>query len=144
MYTEFFKKVDLLNFSDSDLSLLDRDLRTSIDTSVTPGFVLLRDFMLSTKDQANKKHGIWSQPNGDEFYKLRIRSYTTTDYSPEEIHNIGLSEVARISARMKEILTSLGYDSRKTAGVLMNELNEDPSLLYADNPDTKEIVVQNY
>ena len=144
LYTEFFKKVDLLNISDSDLSLLDRDLRASIDTSVTPGFVLLRDFMLSTRDQANKKHGIWSQPNGDEFYKLRIRSYTTTDYSPEEIHNIGLSEVARISARMKEILTSLGYDSRKTAGVLMNELNEDPSLLYADTPDRKEIVVQDY
>ena len=144
LYTEFFKKVDLLNISDSDLSLLDRDLRASIDTSVTPGFVLLRDFMLSTKDLANKKHGIWSQPNGDEFYKLRIRSYTTTDYSPEEIHNIGLSEVARISARMKEILTSLGYDSRKTAGVLMNELNEDPSLLYADTPDRKEIVVQDY
>ncbi|MDB4828882.1 DUF885 domain-containing protein [Gammaproteobacteria bacterium] len=144
LYTEFFKKVDLLNISDSDLSLLDRDLRASIDTSVTPGFVLLRDFMLSTRDQANKKHGIWSQPNGDEFYKLRIRSYTTTDYSPEEIHNIGLSEVARISARMKEILTSLGYDSRKTAGVLMNDLNEDPSLLYADTPDRKEIVVQDY
>jgi uncharacterized protein (DUF885 family) len=100
--------------------------------------------MVSTKPNANKNHGIWSQPNGDEFYKLRIRSYTTTNYSPEEIHNIGLSEVSRISARMKEILTSLGYDSTKTAGVLMNELNEDPSLLYADTPNRKEIVVQDY
>jgi uncharacterized protein (DUF885 family) len=144
IYTEFFKKVELLNISESKFSSLDNDLRASIETSVTPGFVLLRDFMVSTKAKANKNHGIWSQPNGDEFYKLRIRSYTTTNYSPEEIHNIGLSEVARISARMKEILTSLGYDSTKTAGVLMNELNEDPSLLYADTPNRKEIVVQDY
>jgi uncharacterized protein (DUF885 family) len=144
IYTEFFKKVELLNISESKFSSLDNDLRASIETSVTPGFVLLRDFMVSTKAKANKNHGIWSQPNGDEFYKLRIRSYTTTNYSPEEIHNIGLSEVSRISARMKEILTSLGYDSTKTAGVLMNELNEDPSLLYADTPNRKEIVVQDY
>jgi uncharacterized protein (DUF885 family) len=73
-----------------------------------------------------------------------IRSYTTTDYSPEKIHNIGLSEVARISSRMKEILNSLGHDPKKSAGILMNELNEDPSFLYADTPDRKDIVVKDY
>ena len=91
--------------------------------------------MVSTRDSANPHHGIWSQPNGDEFYKLQIRSYTTTNYSPEKIHNIGLREVARISSRMKEILVSLGYDANKTPGTLMNELNEDPSLLYEDTAD---------
>jgi uncharacterized protein (DUF885 family) len=45
---------------------------------------------------------------------------------------------------MTEILTSLGYDSTKTAGALMNELNEDPSLLYEDTPNRKELVVQDY
>ena len=93
--------------------------------------------MLSTEKKANPHHGIWSQPNGDEFYKLRIKSYTTTDYGPEEIHQMGLNEVARISSRMKEILTSLGYDSEKSAGELMNELNEDPAMLYADTADRK-------
>ena len=45
---------------------------------------------------------------------------------------------------MKEILVSLGYDANKTPGTLMNELNEDPSLLYEDTADRKEIVVQDY
>jgi uncharacterized protein (DUF885 family) len=45
---------------------------------------------------------------------------------------------------MKEILVSLGYDANKTVGTLMNELNEDPSLLYADTPDRKEIVLKDY
>jgi uncharacterized protein (DUF885 family) len=100
--------------------------------------------MSSTIDDANPHHGIWSQPNGDEFYKLRIRTYTTTDYSPQKIHDLGLSEVARISSRMKDILVSLGYDASKDTGTLMNALNEDPSMLYADTPDRKEIVVQDY
>jgi uncharacterized protein (DUF885 family) len=144
LYTQFFKKAELLDITDVELASLDADLKSSIKNSVTPGFILLRDFMVSTRESSNPHHGIWSQPNGDEFYKLRIRSYTTTDYSPEEIHNIGLSEVARISSRMKEILVSLGYDANKTSGTLMNELNEDPSMLYADTTDRKEIVVQDY
>ena len=100
--------------------------------------------MMKTQKNANKNHGIWSQPNGDEYYKLRIRSYTTTDYSPERIHQMGLSEVNRISSRMKEILTNQGYDSAKNVGQLMNELNENPDFLYADTPDRKEIIVKDY
>ena len=141
LYTEFIKKINLLEISDSDYAELDKALKNSIENSVTPGFVLLRDFMVSTKNKANPDHGIWSQPNGDEYYKLMIRSYTTTDYGPEKIHNIGLSEVARISSRMKEILNSLGYDPKKSAGEIMNELNEDPSFLYADTPDRNSLVL---
>ena len=144
LYTQFIKKIKLLDLSDEEFNSLESSIKNSIQENVTPGFVLLRDFRLETEKNANPHHGIWSQPNGDEFYKLRIRSYTTTDYSPEKIHQMGLSEVARISKRMKEILVSLGYDSNKTVGVLMNELNEDPSMLYADTPDRKEIVVQDY
>lgn len=144
LYIEFIKKINLLEISDSDYAELDNAVKDSIESSVTPGFVLLRDFMIETQDKANPHHGIWSQPNGNEYYKLMIRSYTTTDYSPEKIHNIGLSEVARISSRMKEILNSLGYDPKKSVGVIMNELNEDPSFLYADTPDRKDIVVSDY
>jgi uncharacterized protein (DUF885 family) len=144
LYTQFMKKAELLEISKEELASLESKLILSIENSVTPGFVLLRDFMVSTKDNANPHHGIWSQPNGDEFYKLRIKTYTTTDYSPQEIHDMGINEVARISTRMKEILVSLGYDADKTVGVLMNELNEVPSMLYEDTPDRKEIVLKDY
>jgi uncharacterized protein (DUF885 family) len=144
LYVQFTKKITELNLSNEEFDLLTSSLKDSINNSVTPGFELLRDYMLSTEKSANPHHGIWSQPNGDEFYKLRIKSYTTTDYGPEEIHQMGLNEVARISSRMKEILTSLGYDSEKSAGELMNELNEDPAMLYADTADRKKIVVQDY
>ena len=144
LYTEFMKKVKELDLSVEEESYLDSEIKRAIDESVTPGFMLLNEFMLKTQKYANKNHGMWSQPDGDEYYKLRIRSYTTTDYSPEKIHQMGLSEVARISKRMRDILTTLGYDENKTTGDLMNELNEDPDFLYADTSDRKEIVVNDY
>ena len=144
LYKQFMLKVGELDLNKDKVDYLEEEIRRSIDESVTPGFKLLRDFMASTQKNANKNHGIWSQPGGDEYYKLKIRTFTTTDYSPEKIHQMGLNEVKRISSRMREILTSLGYDENKSVGELMNELNEDPYFLYADTPDRKEIVLKDY
>jgi uncharacterized protein (DUF885 family) len=144
LYKQFMLKVGELDLNEDKVDYLEEEISRSIDESVTPGFKLLRDFMASTQKNANKNHGIWSQPGGDEYYKLKIRTFTTTDYSPEKIHQMGLSEVKRISSRMREILTSLGYDENKSVGELMNELNEDPDFLYADTPDRKEIVLKDY
>ena len=144
LYKQFMLKVGELDLNKDKVDYLEEEISRSIDESVTPGFKLLRDFMASTQKNANKNHGIWSQPGGDEYYKLKIRTFTTTDYSPEKIHQMGLNEVKRISSRMREILTSLGYDENKSVGELMNELNEDPDFLYADTPDRKEIVLKDY
>ena len=144
LYSQFIKKIELLDLNKTEREKYKKDIRIAIDVSVTPGFKLLRSFMLKTQKYANEYHGVWSQPNGDEFYKLKIRTFTTTDYSPEEIHQMGLNEVKRISTRMKEILVSLGYDKTKTVGELMNELNENPDFLYEDTPDRKERVVNDY
>ena len=144
LYKQFMLKVKKLELSNDEIDYLENEITRSINDSVTPGFKLLRNFMVSTQKNANKNHGIWSQPGGDEYYKLKIRTFTTTDYSPEEIHQMGLNEVKRISLKMKEILTSLGYDENKSVGELMNELNENPDFLYADTSDRKEIVVNDY
>ena len=144
LYKQFMLKIKKLELSNDQVDYLEKEITRSINESVTPGFKLLRNFMANTKKNANPNHGIWSQPGGDEYYKLKIRTFTTTDYSPEEIHQMGLNEVKRISSRMREILTSLGYAETKSVGELMNELNENPDFLYADTPDRKEIVVNDY
>tara|TARA_B100001250_G_scaffold152486_1_gene130937 strand:- start:3694 stop:5433 length:1740 start_codon:yes stop_codon:yes gene_type:complete len=144
LYTQFMKKVNELDITDDEINDFDNEIKIAIDNSVTPGFKLLLEFMVKTKKNANKNHGIWSQPNGDEYYKLRIRTYTTTDYSPEDIHQMGLNEVERITYRMREILTERGYESSKSVGEIMNELNGNPNFLYDDTPDRKEIVVSDY
>ena len=140
----FLRKIEELNLDSEVSSELILKLDNAIENSVTPGFKLLYDFVNETRKKANQYHGVWSLPNGDEFYALRLKVYTTTDYSAEDIHNIGLSEVERITKRMQEIAFDLGYGDQVKVGQLMNSLNEDSNFLYSDTPDRKERVVADY
>ena len=140
----FLRKIEDLNLDSEVSSDLISKLDNAIENSVTPGFKLLYDFVNETRKKANQYHGVWSLPNGDEFYALRLKVYTTTDYSAEDIHNIGLSEVERITKRMQEIAFDLDYGDQVKVGQLMNSLNEDSNFLYSDTPDRKERVVADY
>jgi len=140
----FTKKLNDINIPKLDIVKLNEQLTEVIRLDVNPGFLLILNFMKDNYDNANVHHGVWSLPNGDEFYNLKIRSFTTTNYSPEQIHQIGLSEVDRISKRMKEIFYQLGYEVDKTVGEMMNELNENSNFLYADTPDRKKIIISDY
>ena len=62
--------------------------------------------------------GIWRIPNGDKIYQAALRSNTTTNMTADEIHNIGLSEVARIESEMDAILQGEGL----TEGPLSNRI----------------------
>ena len=140
----FQRKISEIDLSEADQAELMSDLDSAMQTSVKPGFNLLLGFMMETLPMANPNDGAWSLPNGDEFYALRLKAQTTTDYTAEEIHNIGLSEVNRISKRMQAILSELSYGDNLNVGEMMNKLNEDPQFLYADTPDRKSIVVSDY
>ena len=140
----FLRKIEELNLDSEVSSELILKLDNAIENSVTPGFKLLYDFVNETRKKANQYHGVWSLPNGDEFYALRLKVYPTTDYSAEDIHNIGLSEVERITKRMQEIAFDLDYGDQVNVGQLMNSLNEDSNFLYSDTPDRKERVVADY
>tara|TARA_B100000029_G_scaffold516742_1_gene633547 strand:+ start:15418 stop:17154 length:1737 start_codon:yes stop_codon:yes gene_type:complete len=144
LITEFTKKIDDLDISDDKKMFLSNQLTDVINNEFESAYSDLLAYMIENKDNANKNHGVWSLPNGDEYYALRLRIYTTTDYSAQEIHDIGKNEVERVSARMKVILNDLGYDPNRPVGLLMNDLNEDPQFLYADTADRKEIVVADY
>ncbi|MCS5548766.1 MAG: DUF885 domain-containing protein [SAR86 cluster bacterium] len=140
----YIRKINDLDLDEEDIKELISQLDESIENSVNPGFRLLYEFIKETRSQANEFHGVWSLPNGDEFYALRLKVYTTTDYSAQDIHDIGLAEVDRITKRMQAIALDLGYGEEVNVGKLMNKLNEDPNFLYADTPDRKETVVNDY
>ena len=144
LFNVFEKKLVDLDISDLQKDQLLTDLSAAILSSVKPAFEEVLDFMESNYENSNVHHGVWSLPNGENYYAARLRSYTTTDYTAEEIHQIGLSEVARIGQRMKEIFLELGYKVDKPVGAMMNDLNENPEFLYADTPNRKEIVIADY
>ena len=140
----FLKKVQELDLDKQTFDELISKLDLALEKSVKPGFKLLLNFMNETLHKANIQHGVWSLPNGDDFYALRLKVYTTTNYSAKEIHNIGLKEVERITNRMQDILNTLGYGNNVNVGRVMNELNEDTKFLYMDTTNRKQKVIQDY
>lgn len=77
------------------------------------------------------KPGVSAQPGGDDYYAFRIQQMTTTDLTADEIHNIGLSEVARIRAEMEEVAAEAGYETREA---FIEHLRTDPKY-YAKTPE---------
>jgi uncharacterized protein (DUF885 family) len=75
--------------------------------------------------------GISAQPGGAKYYAFRVREETTTNLTPDEIHAIGLKEVARIRAEMVDIATNAGYPTRET---FIQHLRTDPQY-YAKTPE---------
>lgn len=140
----FKRKVGALDLSDEDMESLVTDLDVVLKESFYPAYLSLLNYFKESERFASIHDGVWSLPDGDDYYSLRLRSYTTTDFTAQEIHDIGLSEVARITQRMGEILKSIGYQLDKPVGLIMNDLNEDSSFLYADTKDRKEIVIADY
>lgn len=91
-------------FSPADKQRLTSEAQEVIRNADLPAFKKLRDFMQTEYIPASfDQIGAWQAPNGDRAYAYFVRSETTTDYSPEQIHQIGLKEVARIGAEMEKI-----------------------------------------
>ncbi|UKE45994.1 DUF885 domain-containing protein [Xanthomonas cerealis] len=82
----------------------------AIDQQVRPAYARLADFVADEyAPQGRAQEGLWSLPDGERRYRYAIHTQTTTDKSPEQIHQIGLAEVARIEGEMRAIAKQLGY-----------------------------------
>jgi uncharacterized protein (DUF885 family) len=83
------------------------------------------------KPACAKAPGVSAQPGGAAYYAFRVREETTTDLTPEQIHQIGLKEVARIRAEMADVATKAGFASREA---YIQHLRTDPRY-YAKTPE---------
>jgi uncharacterized protein (DUF885 family) len=116
----------------------------AMENNVFPSYRRLLDHMNTILPLANQYHGVWSLPDGDNFYALRLRSLTTSNFTPEEVHKIGLSEVDRITKEIIKILESQGYSKLESVGKTLIELNMDKRFLYEDNKKSREDIIQTY
>lgn len=96
--------------SAADQKRLKAAILAAIDGAVRPAYAKLGEFV--SKDYAPRGRsdfGIWALPNGDAIYRFQVRQMTTTDKTPEQIHELGLSEVARIEGEMTKIAKAQGF-----------------------------------
>ncbi|WP_452232577.1 DUF885 domain-containing protein [Lacinutrix sp. MEBiC02595] len=98
-------------FSDEDKKTLTASYTTMVKDKVIPAYQKMHDFMRTSYLEAGRtSSGISAIPKGKEYYNHQIKTYTTTNRSAEEIHTLGLKEVARILSEMEKIKTEVGYE----------------------------------
>ncbi len=95
---------------EADRKRLREQVLTVIDTQVVPSYAKFAKFLKDEYAPAGRKDpGVWSIPQGAERYQFAIRAMTTTNMTSDEIHEIGLKEVARIEQEMLATAQKLGY-----------------------------------
>lgn len=120
-------------FSEADKKRLKRQAAAVIESSVTPAFVELLSFYRDEYIPGTRKTlAAEAMPDGKGYYRQQIREYTTLDLGPEEIHEIGLAEVARITAAMEAVKQEAGFD--RTLPEFVAFLRTDPQFV-AKTPD---------
>jgi uncharacterized protein (DUF885 family) len=105
--------------------------RATIAAAVDPALAQLRAFMTDVYlPAAPREVGLAHLPNGAALYAHFAQSYTTTSMSPDAIHELGLSEVARVRAAMEELAPQTGY--RGSLAEVFAQLRDDPANYYHD------------
>ncbi|MES2339106.1 MAG: DUF885 domain-containing protein [Pseudomonadota bacterium] len=118
--------------TDAEWAALQARARTTITNTINPAYAKMRDYY-RTRYLPNcaKAVGVSAQPGGAAYYAFRIRQLTTTDLTPDQIHAIGLREVARIRTAMEGVAKAAGYPTREA---FVAELRANPKY-YAKTPE---------
>ena len=111
-----------------------------VDEQVIPAYRAIADYLGEIRGSAPHDAGIWRVPNGEALYEAMIRHMTDSDRSPDEVHQTGLDEVARITAEMDEILRAEGYTGG-TVGERMQQLGAEERFLYPNNAEGREALL---
>jgi len=145
LYTSLADKMaEAEDISDEEAAELLERVAVSIDENVYPAYNSFIYYFSELQPKAGNDHGYWHLPNGEAAYKLALRLFTTTDYTAEEIHNIGLAEVERIQAEMLEIFEAEGVNVELGYMQAMEEYSSRPEFYYEDSDAGREQILEDY
>jgi len=117
------------SISEAERSRLAQAAENVIATSVVSAFRQLKEFFVKQYLPAGwDQVGIWQLPEGEAMYRFAVRLNTTSDMTPREIHEVGLSEVRRIRAEMQAVIDKLGY--KGSFKEFVGFLRSDPQFHY--------------
>jgi uncharacterized protein (DUF885 family) len=111
-----------------------------VETSVYPALDRQIAAMQAVRAKAKPDTGVWSLPNGDAYYADAVKASTTTNYTPEQVHQMGLDQVAEISARLDAILKAQGL-TQGTVAQRLAKLNVDPKQAYPETDEARARII---
>ena len=141
LVTDFASRLsEVEEISAEDQAVLVSDAQARVASEVIPGYEGMIALFEELATQTNHDAGIWRIPNGEAIYRHRLRSSTTTDYTPDEIHDIGLAEVVRIEGEMHAILDAQQIPDGDIA-TRVRVVMEDPSQQFANTDEGREEMI---
>ena len=145
LYTVFNDKLGKLEkVSAQDRESLLAGVEAEISRIVYPAYSKLIEYFNALEQKATSDDGVWKLPQGGEYYAHCLRSNTSTDYSPEQVHEIGVKEVARIEGEMKTILAGLGFKKVVNAPKKLAELTKEERFLYPNTDEGRLAALTEY
>ncbi len=136
LWADIQKKVNALDIDPSVRDDLLAQATTALIEHTGPAYHRLAKMFKEQEQRATTEDGIWKLPNGGEYYSSRLALMTTTDMTADEIHELGLSEVARIHDEMRAIMKTVEFEGN------LNDFFEDmrtaPEFYYENTPEGKQ------
>lgn len=124
----------LSGYGDRAASLVEADVKPALDRQIA-AFERLRP-------AAVHDAGVWRLPDGERFYAHGLKYWTTTTMTPDEVHAVGLEQVAAISAEIDAILKAQGM-GEGTVGQRIDALNRDPAQLWPNTDEGKAALIES-
>jgi uncharacterized protein (DUF885 family) len=140
------QKVDALkDTSAADKQGLQARSLQTIEGGVLPAYRKLITFFEGQLTRASTDDGVWKLPDGDAYYAWQLRNQTTTSMTPQQVHDLGLAEVARIGSEMTAILRAQGQlQGEETPAQALARLSKEPRFLYADDAAGRKQALADY
>ncbi len=142
--TALAKKMEEAELDAADRRRIATAAKAQIEETVYPAYRRLIAYFEQLDPKVDGNNGVWALPDGDELYRLALKFFTTTDYRPDEIHDLGLREVDRIQAEILDILAAEGWDTGAGFEAVMANLKGDPRFYYSDTDEGREQILADY
>lgn len=136
VWADFQKKVAALDADPATKERLLASARAALTGPYKRGYDTVLAALAEVRPLADSDAGVWRLPNGAAYYDARLKLSTTTDLTADQIHQIGLDEVARIQAEMEAIKAKVGFSGSLQDFFVF--LKTDPRFQYPNTPEGKE------
>jgi uncharacterized protein (DUF885 family) len=135
MWADAQAKINGLSVDEAIKTRLKNEARTALLAHVKPAYDNLLTAMARQQAGARTTDGVWALPDGAAYYAERLATQTTTNLSADEIHQIGLDNVARLHGEMAGIMSRVGFSGTRDAFFTL--LETDPKFFIADSAEGK-------
>ncbi|WP_339748772.1 DUF885 domain-containing protein [uncultured Maricaulis sp.] len=131
LMADFRSKVTALDLPQAEQDRLLAEAATALRDVVAPVYGRVIELFEEEQASATEDDGVWKSPDGGEYYNYLLNGYTTLDISAEEIHQLGLSEVARIHGEMQAIMDQVGFEG--SLQDFFEFMRTDPQFYYSND-----------